>query len=89
MTERWVECGNRSEPCGLNCSASISKDGRISLFDAADDFIASFVDNRWYPDQLFRWTDLEENFFQIDDRDEMMRIFAESRSALALPFRVP
>lgn len=63
-------------------SASRADDGRISLFDKSDQFMASFVDGKWIGDQVFRWTDLEENFKLIYDEDEVVRLIAEARAAL-------
>lgn len=63
-------------------SASRADDGRISVYDESDDFMASFVDGKWVADQLFRWTDLEENFKLIYDEDEVIRLIAEARAAL-------
>lgn len=63
-------------------SASRADDGRISVYDESDEFMASFLDGKWIADQLFRWTDLEDNFKLIYDEDEVIRLIAEARAAL-------
>lgn len=63
-----------------------SDDGRISVFDQRDNFMASFVDGRWVADQSFRWTDLEDNFYALDEESQIWRVLREAREALGHPF---
>lgn len=59
--------------------------GEISLFDARDDFMASYKDGNWTGDSIFQIIELE-NFTIIEDDKEIIQILDEARSSLGKPF---
>lgn len=62
-----------------------SDKGEISLFDARDDFMASYKNGQWIEDLLFQPTELED-FTIIENDEEVLRILDEARSALGQRF---
>jgi len=68
-------------------NASRSDDGRISLYDDRDGFMASFQNGKWVDDQVFRWTDLDTNFSVIYDESEILKLLTEARAALQQPLK--
>lgn len=70
-------------------NASRSDDGRISIYDNRDGFMASFGDGQWIGDQMFRWTDLDTNFTLIYDEAEIVRLLKEAKTASEQPQTPP
>ena len=68
-----------------NVLAMKSNDGRIHLFDENTEFMASFVKGHWVANHSFSWTDMDENFWNIDDSQEVNRLFEEARKNLNQP----
>lgn len=62
----------------------VSEKGHIAVFDARDDFTASFKDGYWVDDLCFQYTELEE-FTIVEEEKEVVRILNEARSALGQP----
>lgn len=62
-----------------------SQRGDIALFDARDDFMASFKNGKWIDDSVFQPMELED-FTIIEDDDEVSRILEQARSMLGQPY---
>lgn len=62
----------------------MSEKGYIAVFDARDDFTASFKDGYWVDDLCFQCTELEE-FTIVEAEQEVVKIQEEARSALGQP----
>lgn len=60
-----------------------SEEGKISLFDRTDNFIASYAGGVWVADDVFEFIELEQ-FSQVDD-SEALRLLSEARMALNRP----
>ncbi len=63
--------------------AARSAQGEIFLFDETDNFVASFKNGAWCAKQLFRFSELDDNFRPIEEDSEILQLINEARRALS------
>lgn len=61
-----------------------SEDGDVRLYDRRDQFQACYKSGQWFNELIFNDDDLED-FYLIDDENEIERILSEARIALNRP----
>ena len=59
-----------------------SENHEVLLFDESDEFQASFKNGGLIAGDVFEYTDLQENFWHIQDNNEVLRLLAEARASL-------